>query len=58
MLFVAGQEKTIGVIGVITQIDGDNILAYCNGDIATEGLNISVERRNGQMSPAHINAIV
>lgn len=58
ILFVAGQEKTIGVIGVITQIDGDRILAFCNGDIATEGLNISVERRNGQMSPAHINATV
>jgi sarcosine oxidase subunit alpha len=54
MLFVAGQEKSAGALGVITQIVGGKIIAYCNGDLSTPGLNISVERRNGLFSPARI----
>lgn len=58
MLFVAGQEKTLGVIGIIVQVSGRRIEAYCDAEVATEGLNISVERRNGQNAPAHIGAPV
>ncbi len=54
ILFVAGQEKEATVLGIITEIKNGRIIAYCNGHIAEEGLNISVERRNNTVTSAQI----
>ncbi|WP_424981780.1 FAD-dependent oxidoreductase [Maritalea sp. S77] len=54
MLFVAGQEGAEKPLGVITQILDDKIIAFCDRDQTSTGLNISVERRNGLFSPARI----
>ncbi|MCF4097952.1 FAD-dependent oxidoreductase [Maritalea mediterranea] len=58
MIFVAGQEKSEGPLGIIYRVDGERTLAHCNGNLASPGLNVSVERRGGQALPARLGATI